>query len=297
MSQLKSIERLSMILNYVYQHPFCTFQNIMDNLSNKDFFPTERTLQRDLKTIREMCYIDIKYSRSQNGYFIDHETERDFNDWMQIFEIFNRANMINEVLLKQPGSIEYIDFDQAVAPHQEQLFPTILNAIVERRKISFNYQSFWSQAPVWIDLEPQLLKEYLNRWYVVGTNAQGEFRSYGLERVSNFTISATTFKPKQKNPKKLFYDVIGLYSENDLELVVLSYDSFQGKYIKSQPLHASQKIVVDDENELRIELLVRPNFELEEQILKQGERVKVLEPAWLKDAVKKRIEQALKNYE
>ena len=297
MSQVKSIERLSSILNFVHQYPYCSLQEMMGNLSNKDFFPTERTMQRDLKTIREMCFIDIKYSRLHNGYFIDKESERDFNEWMQLFELFNRANVINEVLIKTPGTIDYIDFDQSVSIHQEQLFPSVLNAIIERRKINFTYQRFWEDDPIQIELEPQLLKEYLNRWYVVGTNEAGEFRSYGLERVTEFQILASTFKPKVKNPKKLFYDVIGLYSENEKEQVVLSYQPFQGKYIKSQPLHSSQKILIDNEFELRIEIQVCPNFELEEQILKQGERVRVLEPQWLRENIKKRINDALLNYD
>jgi len=297
MSQVKSIERLSSILNFVHQYPYCSLQEMMGNLSNKDFFPTERTMQRDLKTIREMCFIDIKYSRLHNGYFIDKESERDFNEWMQLFELFNRANVINEVLIKTPETIDYIDFDQSVSIHQEQLFPTILNAIIERRKIKFTYQRFWEDDPFQIELEPQLLKEYLNRWYVVGTNEAGEFRSYGLERVTEFQILASTFKPKVKNPKKLFYDVIGLYSENELEQVVLSYQPFQGKYIKSQPLHSSQKVIVDNDSELRIEITVCPNFELEEQILKQGERVTVLKPEWLRKSILDRIRRTLDNYE
>jgi len=297
MSQVKSIERLSSILNFVHQYPYCSLQEMMGNLSNKDFLPTERTMQRDLKTIREMCFIDIKYSRLHNGYFIDKESERDFNEWMQLFELFNRANVINEVLIKTPGTIDYIDFDQSVSIHKEQLFPSVLNAIIERRKINFTYQRFWEDEPIQIELEPQLLKEYLNRWYVVGTNEAGEFRSYGLERVTEFQILASTFKPKVKNPKKLFYDVIGLYSENELEQVVLSYQPFQGKYIKSQPLHSSQKILIDNDSELRIEITVCPNFELEEQILKQGERVRVLEPQWLRENIKKRINDSLLNYD
>ena len=297
MSQVKSIERLSSILNFVHQYPYRSLQEMMGNLSNKDFFPTERTMQRDLKTIREMCFIDIKYSRLHNGYFIDKESERDFNEWMQLFELFNRANVINEVLIKTPGTIDYIDFDQSVSIHQEQLFPSVLNAIIERRKINFTYQRFWEDDPIQIELEPQLLKEYLNRWYVVGTNEAGEFRSYGLERVTEFQILASTFKPKVKNPKKLFYDVIGLYSENELEQVVLSYQPFQGKYIKSQPLHPSQKILIDNDTELRIEIQVCPNYELEEQLLKQGERVTVLEPQWLKENIKKRINDSLLNYD
>jgi predicted DNA-binding transcriptional regulator YafY len=297
MPQVKSIERLSSILNFVHQHPFCSLLKMMENLSNKDFFPTERTMQRDLKTIREMCFIDIKYSRLHNGYFIDKDSERDFNEWMQLFELFNRANVINEVLIKTPGTINYIDFDQSVSIHQEQLFPSVLNAIIERRKIKFTYQRFWEEESSLIELEPQLLKEYLNRWYVVGTNEAGEFRSYGLERVTEFQILASTFKPKVKNPKKLFYDVIGLYSENELEQVVLSYQPFQGKYIKSQPLHSSQKVIVDNDSELRIEITVCPNFELEEQILKQGDRVTVLKPEWLRNSILDRIRRTLDNYE
>ena len=296
MSQVKSIERLSSILNFVHQHPYCQLQDIMENLSNKDYFPTERTMQRDLKTIREMCFIDIKYSRLHNGYFIDRDSEHDFHEWMQIFELFNRSNVINEVLLKKPGTIEYIDFDQSVAQHHEQLFPTLLNAIIERRKIKFTYTRFWEDNPIQIDLAPQLLKEYLNRWYIVGTNAEGEFRSYALDRITQFELLASTFRPQVKNPKKLFYNVIGLYSENELEKVVLSYQPFQGKYIKSQPLHTSQKILIDNAKELRIELTVCPNYELEEQILKQGEHVQVIEPAWLREHIKKRIDMARLNY-
>lgn len=296
MSQIKSIERLSFILNYVQNHPYCSLQEIMDNLSNKDHYPTERTMQRDLKTIREMCFIEIKYSRIENGYFIDKDSELDFNEWMQLFEVFNRANVINEILLKNPGSIEYIDFDKPVLNSEEQLFPSILNAIVERRKISFQYLRYWEDEAEIIELEPQLLKEYLNRWYIVGTNQHDEFRSYGLERILEFKVTAKTFRPKVKNPKKLFSEVIGLYSENEREKVVLSYQAFQGKYIKSQPLHPTQKILIDNEHELRIELYLRPNYELEEQILKQGERVKVIEPNWLRERLKERILEAIENY-
>lgn len=297
MSQIKSVERLSLILNFVQNHPFCKLQDIMDHLSNRDHFTTERTMQRDLKTIREMCFIEINYSRTQNGYFIDKNSELDFKEWMQLFEVFSRANVISQILLKTPGSIEFIDFDAPVLNSQEQLFPDLLKAIIEKRKIEFRYLRYWEEEIETVTLEPQLLKEYLNRWYVVGTNMNGEFRSYGLERIVEFEVTTNTFKPKVKNPKGLFSEVIGLYSENEREKVVLSYQAFQGKYIKSQPLHPTQKILIDNEQELRIELCVRPNYELEEQILKQGERVQVLEPKWLRENIKDRLLKAIKFYD
>jgi predicted DNA-binding transcriptional regulator YafY len=41
---------------------------------------------------------------------------------------------------------------------------------------------------------------------------------------------------------------------------------------------------------------VRPNYELEEQILKQGERVTVLEPEWLREIIRNRISKAIEKY-
>jgi predicted DNA-binding transcriptional regulator YafY len=56
-------------------------------------------------------------------------------------------------------------------------------------------------------------------------------------------------------------------------------------------------VIVDNDSELRIEITVCPNFELEEQILKQGDRVTVLEPQWLRENIKKRINDSLLNYD
>jgi predicted DNA-binding transcriptional regulator YafY len=56
------------------------------------------------------------------------------------------------------------------------------------------------------------------------------------------------------------------------------------------------KIVIDSDKELRIELRVKVNYELEEQILKHGQRVRVLEPKSLRKLIKNRLKEALANY-
>jgi predicted DNA-binding transcriptional regulator YafY len=38
------------------------------------------------------------------------------------------------------------------------------------------------------------------------------------------------------------------------------------------------------------------NYELEEQILKQGEKVTVIEPLELKELIKNRLQKAIENY-
>jgi predicted DNA-binding transcriptional regulator YafY len=227
----------------------------------------------------------------------DSKLQQDFEKWMHIFEIFNTARVINDTLIKSSSNVDYIDFDRSGQYLKNEILAQMLSAIVDRHKIQFKHKSYWNEEVNTFNFYPHLLKQYQNRWYVFGCFTNGDFRSLGLERIWDLEVSSEIFKPKMKHPKDAFNDVIGLvYSISNVENVILSYDSFQGNYIKSQPLHSSQKILIDDENELRIQIKVKPNYELEEQILKQGERVKVLEPESLKLQIKKRLMEALGKY-
>jgi predicted DNA-binding transcriptional regulator YafY len=297
MSQFKSIERLSLILNFVNVNRYPSLENILSYLTDNDLETTERTLQRDLKTLREMCFIDVKYSRANDGYWIDEDSKRDFDEWMRVFNLFNNARVINEILLKSNTKLDFIDFDRNKQELKGDILGKVLGAVVDRKKIKFIRQSYWHKESKEVLLYPHLLKQYLNRWYVFGCFPNGEFRSFGLDRVLELEVLTETFKLKNKKPKELFDSVIGLvYSGEKIETIVLSFDPFQGKYIKSQPIHHSQKIVIDSDKELRIELRVKVNYELEEQILKHGQRVRVLEPKSLRKLIKNRLKEALASY-
>lgn len=297
MSQFKSIERLSLILNFVNVNHYPSLENILSYLVDNDLETTERTLQRDLKTLREMCFIDIKYNRANDGYWIDEDSKNDFHDWMHVFNLFNNARIINEILLKSKTNLDVIDFDRNEQELKGDILGKVLGAVVDRKMIRFVHHSYWHKEAKEVELYPHLLKQYLNRWYVFGCFKNGEFRSFGLDRIMELEVLSETFKLKSKKPKDVFNSVVGLtYSGEKVETIVLSFDPFQGNYIKSQPLHSTQKILIDDEAELRIEIRVKVNYELEEQILKHGQLVRVLEPKSFRKLIKNRLKEALSAY-
>ena len=297
MSVIKSIERLSHILNFLNETSFPSKEKIISYLETKDLFPTERTFQRDLKTLREICFIELKYNRFYNGYFIDEENRPDFENWMQVFELFNTARIINDTIIKCAGNIDFIDFDRATMNMKPDTMGVLLKAVLEHKMIQFNHSSFWREEKRTMIIEPYLLKQYQNRWYIYGCFQDGQFRSFGIDRISELEVLNDSFKPRIKHPKEVFDKLIGLVYENEeVEEVILSFDPFQGKYIKSLPLHNSQKIIEDNEQELLISVRIIPNYELEEQILKHGERVKVIKPEWLRDSIRDRLKNALEKY-
>ena len=78
--------------------------------------------------------------------------------------------------------------------------------------------------------------------------------------------------------------------------VILSFTPYQGKYIKTLPLHYSQKILADNDTELRISLKICLTHDFKMEILSLGENVKVIAPQQLIDEIKATYKKALKNY-
>ena len=293
----KSIDRIKTILFYIHEVKFPTMEMIIQKLIDVGYDSSERTTQRDIKSIRDMLLIEVKFDRAKNGYFIDEESQKTFEEWLSFFELYQTAKVINETLLKSKENIDYIDFDRNKQIISERILENLLQAIFDKRKILFEYQNFRRDETKKYDFNPYLLKQYQNRWYVFGTINGDEFRTFGLDRIQKLEVLNQTFKPISKKPKEYFDDVVGMiYSTSEKEKVVLSYTPLQGKYIKSQPLHASQCILLETADELQIELNVRVNYELEEQILKQGEKVKVIAPESLKQLIKERLLKTLGNY-
>ena len=66
--------------------------------------------------------------------------------------------------------------------------------------------------------------------------------------------------------------------------------------IKSLPLHESQVILKDNEQELLIKLTLFVTYDLLMEILSYGNNVKVLQPLSLVDEIRDCYENALKQY-
>jgi predicted DNA-binding transcriptional regulator YafY len=78
--------------------------------------------------------------------------------------------------------------------------------------------------------------------------------------------------------------------------VILSFDPFQGKYIKSLPLHETQDIIKDTDDELRLRLTLYLTHDFLMELLSYGDTVKVIKPKRLAMELKHIYTSALKQY-
>lgn len=299
MSQQGTIKRYILEIEKANSGQFPSFREIKDHLYEHGFEISNRTLQRDIEQIRNEFDLELRYNTSRRGYDIDYSNSVNVEAFFRFLEIVNTASLLSETLADSKNSLENISFGSFGGMSGTENLKPILTAIKEKRKIAFEHFNFHKNKKRKYNLKPYLIREYQNRWYVVGVVSGFEdLRTFGIDRIENLEVKTETFQPdKTINPKELFDSIIGVvYSLGKKQEVILSFTPTQGKYVKTLPLHQSQQILVDNDHELRISLNIIPNFEFMQQILLHGDTVKVIEPEWLVEEVKERLNRALQQY-
>lgn len=255
---------------------------------------TKRTFLRDKAAIAEVLHTDIIYRRATNTYAIDTDLEDDMQE-----QVFDNLLLV-EAYRELKGKKNIMIFEQRKSRGLQWLHG-LVHAITHHKIITLQYTKFWEGIPYKKTLQPFALKEFNNRWYLLAqerNDDSGFLKTFGLDRISMLNISTSSFKPKDHDIEQHFKHSFGIISTLDQSpsQIILSFDAEQGQYIKTLPLHHSQEILVDDEDELRIKLTLVPTYDFEREILSHGKRVKIIEPEEFKNHLKAEVTAMLGSF-
>jgi predicted DNA-binding transcriptional regulator YafY len=305
MSKRGYISRYLLILKKLKVKPYSTYEELQTYIENQfDFLQmqddtlnvgfSKRTLQRDIKEIRNVFGIDIEYSKANKGYYISQsETENmNFQRMMEAFDMFNTLNLAQDLT-------PFIHLEKRRPQGTENLYG-LLHAIKNRFKIKFTYQKFWEEELSQRLVEPYALKEFKNRWYIMAKDSKdNNIKSFALDRLTNLEITNLKYQyPDNYSIEQSYRYYFGIISPNDEEPqdIILSFDPFQGKYIKTLPLHDTQQVLVDNDEEMKIKLKLCLTHDLVMELLSFGDNMKVIEPKSLADQIKQAHEKAYRQY-
>lgn len=294
---LTQVRRISLLLAYLKRNPYQNKQAILDYFEDNDKGFNERTLYRLNETLSRDFGIEIVFDYNNDGYYFDEEKSVNPEAFLSLLEILVTAELFSTNFKEKNSALSFVEFENKAAIETLPNFKTILNAIQQNLPITFKHYSFYYLKEEIYTIKPYFLKQYQNRWYVIGETLKG-YRTFGIDRIKNITIGTKKFKPKTEEAKEKFSHVIGLnYIDHKIESIKLSFHLSQKPYIVSLPLHHTQKeINSENDKTFDIELFIHPNFEFRQQILKYGSLVKVLEPKWLVVEIREELQQALRNY-
>jgi predicted DNA-binding transcriptional regulator YafY len=215
-----------------------------------------------------------------------------FQRMMEAFDLFNPLNLAHDLA-------PYIHLEKRRPQGTENLHD-LLQAIKNRLEITFTYQKFWEDTLTQRTVAPYALKEFKSRWYILAKdNKDDTVKSFSLDRLTNLEITANRYSyPDDYDVEKSYRYCFGIISPNGEEPleIILSFNTFQGKYIKTLPLHHTQEVLVDDDKELRIKLKLCLTHDLLMELLSFGENMKVIEPKSLADRIKQAHKKAYSQY-
>ncbi|MFN0200158.1 MAG: helix-turn-helix transcriptional regulator, partial [Bacteroidia bacterium] len=175
-------------------------------------------------------------------------------------------------------------------------------ALIKKVSLMIEYQSFKAKKSTSLIFYPYLLKEYRNRWFLLGmVKKNKQIQVWALDRMID--VQYLTNEPFQEvegfDAEHFFDDVIGVSKTKDQKpiCVILEIIKPEASYIQTKPIHPSQTVLKETETSLIFSITVIWNFELEREILSFGEAMKVRGPNHLVRKMKSRMRRMLALYE
>lgn len=283
---LSSLQKYIYLIDVIFDYGPISLKEIMDKYETD--FARGHTLstsafERAKKEISEIFYVDIEYNRSKGGYYISNEEDiKRFKLRKWLIETFE----VNNILHTNQRLSKRILLEN-VPSGQKHLMP-IVDAMNNDVTVQLTYQSFTRNKETNLEVEPLLLKLFKQRWYLVGKIVGStEKRIFSLDRIEELTKTKLKFKmPKNFDADDIFINCYGVMINDDdfdkSETVMLKVDAKQAFYLRSLPLHHSQKEVECNGEYSIFSFFLCPALDFRQKILSLGDNAEVLEPADLR---------------
>lgn len=301
----KALQRYRIIDDLLKSRSYPTFREIWETIEDELNIKIGRsTLEKDLKDMREDpelgYFAPIKHHKPSNGY---HYTDRKYtiknftflNEELEALSLAASLLTQNEFLKGYGESLanairitegkktdhNFIQLENQPGVQGTEWLGPLADAIRHKKVLSILYQPF-RKEPEEFTIHPFLLKEYHNRWYVIGYNEEArEPYTLGLDRIHDIAHRKNRFYriTNDCNPETLYQFSFGITTNTlEPEDYVLKFTGPACDHIKARPLHVTQEILEETEDHLVIKLILIPSLEFRKEVLGWGDQVEVLEP-------------------
>lgn len=287
---------------------------------------SKRTIQLDIQLMRsdKLGYnapIEVyekKFYRYANpDYSITNIplTENDMNvlsetmNMLKQFEDFSLFSEFKGVLHKLEDKLyaeknhqpSIIHLDKNVELKGLEWLDELYQAILKQVVLKVIYQSFKAMYPSEIIFHPHLLKEFNNRWFLVGRNDKSErILTLALDRILGLDYDfQTDYLSANYNTEDYYKNTIGVtvLDERNLSFIIFKVDRDNAPYVRTKPFHSSQVVLSTAKDGSTIfKMRVHQNFELERLFLGFGDALEVLAPKKLRRRIAYKLKKAAENY-
>lgn len=288
------------LVETIYKNKYISYEEINEKWLDDDISEgveiPKRTFHTWIHEAEEMFGLVILCERKGGyNYYIENAEEikqGGLRNWL--LNTISTGNLLmNNQQLKDRILLEEV-------PSVNDFLEPIIKAMRSNQTLTLSYKSYWRDESSTFDVEPYCVKVFKQRWYLVGKSPYyDQVRIYALDRILDLEITDVKFKmPANFNPTEFFEFFYGIIAhENpEVETVKLKVSAGQSNYLRSLPLHHSQKEIEKTEDYSIFKLRLCPEYDFQQEILSQTPEIEVLEPEWLRKEISEKLSVSIKKY-
>ncbi len=278
------------LIDTIRRHGYITFSDISSlwrsSALNEDGSSLpERTFFNHRDAIRDIFGIEIRFDKSL-GYYLSNDDLGDegIRGWLLT------SLSVNNLISESAELRDRIIFENI--PSGEKYLTVIIEAMKEGKVLEMSYKKFTDSEERTYDVAPYCVKVYKQRWYMVAAPIGGNGGQsdkpfiYALDRIQMLQQTRMDFQiPENFSPNEYFSDRFGIVHDERYTPVKIRLKVWdrQRHYIRTLPLHHSQREVETTEEWSIFEYFMSPSWNLEQELLQYNDQVEVLEPQSLRD--------------
>lgn len=314
-------ERFYKIQAMLMAKPFVTMKQMQDALE-----VSRATLNRDLAYMRDRLGVPFAWNPNLRGYALTRQqsTDKTFElpgIWFNQQEIYSLLSIIELISKLEPGgllqtqvspfkarlesmledgignSTEALNRIRILPMAQRQVsseyFQSITHALVMRKRLEVNHFARQTGKSTERQVSPQRLVYYRDNWYLDAyCHLRKELRSFGLDALTKVNIvdlEAQAVEDAQL--RETFETSYGIFTGKNRQVAKLKFTPFRAQWVAREIWHPEQVGQVYPDGSYTLEVPYGEDWELIQDILRQGPDVEVLEPTALKQKVKETLKK------
>lgn len=212
-----------------------------------------------------------------------------------LLDTYSTANTLSQsIQLKDRILVEEI-------PSNRNYLTDMIEAMKNNHVVTLTYRSFIHGTSHTFSAKPYCLKMFQKRWYLLARNLDDNcLRIYGLDRMEDMEETKEHFTmPKNFDANTYFSSFYGIVTDETIPMqrIVVRANKQHQHYLRSLPLHPTQKEIFTCKDYADFELTLRPTYDFIMELLSFGAMIEVMEPQSLRLTMKGWVSDMWELYE
>jgi predicted DNA-binding transcriptional regulator YafY len=206
---------------------------------------------------------------------------KDFSLFSDVSDIVQRLE--DKIYAEKSHTTPVIHLDKNDHLKGLHFLDEIYQAIIKQIVLVITYKSFKSKEEQIFNFYPFILKEFNNRWFVVGKKKQSQpITNLALDRIVSIDYDFNAaFMQHNFNAEEYYKNVVGVTVNHGLQPVriEMQINAENAPYVLTKPLHHSQRLITThDDGSVIVHVFLNINYEFERLVLGFGNGLEVLKP-------------------